>query len=38
MKRWLPLLVLQCIACAAAAQDGPSRTVRLIVPFAPGKG
>ncbi|HEY1288454.1 MAG TPA: tripartite tricarboxylate transporter substrate binding protein [Burkholderiales bacterium] len=36
MKRWLPLLVLQCIACAAAAQDWPGRTMRLIVPFAPG--
>ena len=36
MKRWLLLLVLQCIACAAAAQDWPSRPMRLIVPFAPG--
>jgi tripartite-type tricarboxylate transporter receptor subunit TctC len=36
MKRWLLVLVLQCIACAAAAQEWPSRPMRLIVPFAPG--
>jgi len=36
MKRWLLFLVLQCVACAAAAQDWPTKTVRIIVPFAPG--
>jgi tripartite-type tricarboxylate transporter receptor subunit TctC len=36
MKRWLLVLVLQCIACAATAQEWPSRALRVIVPFAPG--
>jgi tripartite-type tricarboxylate transporter receptor subunit TctC len=36
MKRLLLSLLLQCIACAAAAQEWPSRPMRLIVPFAPG--
>jgi tripartite-type tricarboxylate transporter receptor subunit TctC len=36
MKRLLLSLLLQCIACAAVAQEWPSRPMRLIVPFAPG--
>ena len=36
MKRLLLSLLLQCIACAAMAQEWPSRPMRLIVPFAPG--
>src|SRR5690348_13760836 len=36
MKRWLLFLVLQCVACAAMAQDWPSRRLTIIVPFAPG--
>ena len=36
MKRLLLSLLLQCIACAAVAQEWPSRPIRLIVPFAPG--
>src|SRR3954451_3039499 len=36
MKRWLLVLVLQCIACAATAQEWPSRALRVILPFAPG--
>jgi tripartite-type tricarboxylate transporter receptor subunit TctC len=32
MKRWAVLVLLQCIAFAAAAQDWPNRPMRLIAP------
>ena len=36
MKRWILLLLLQCAALTAAAQEWPNKAIRIIVPFAPG--
>ena len=38
MRRVFAALALVCLAGAASAQDYPSRTVHLIVPYTPGTG